>query len=99
VPFLTPNNDTERERVGSDLVEETKVSEVGKKGWVFVIEPSSRFVNQNDNSKLDEGDDSNDTNNRSTHWLFSTTDKVDRETETFLQQSVVNEVERETIEE
>jgi hypothetical protein len=65
----------------------------------LVIEPSPILVNQNDTSKLDEGEDSKLNDNKSIHWLFSNTDKVDIDTEIVLQQEVVKDWDWETIEE
>jgi hypothetical protein len=68
VPFFTPNSDTERERLDTDfVVVEEKEREVGKYGWVLISDPSPTFVNQNDTSKRDEGEDSKVNSNKSTH--------------------------------
>ena len=97
VPVLNPNKDIERDKLESDLPVEEKDSEGGKKGWEVVVDPSSTFVNENETSTRDEGEKSNVTNNKSIHSRFSTTDKVDSDTEIVLQHEVVKVLESEII--
>jgi hypothetical protein len=82
--------------VGDEV--EMKEEEVGKNGCIF-IELSAKFVNQNDTSRLVEGDNSTDTVNKFRDGIFSTTDEVDNATTTCLQHKVVNESDPEAIEE